>query len=201
MRLSPPALLRALLNVTYTLINRPRFYSLGKRVRLSAFSTFQRPDLMAIGTGSVIREQAWLNAARSLASDTAATTLRIGARVYVGRFIHINAFGSVDIDDDVLISDRVHISDATHNYQDLARPIKDQGDRFVAPVRLCSGCWIGVGAVILPGVTIGRNAVVGANAVVTRSVGDGVIVGGVPARAIGQVPSRPLEPSNEEAGR
>ena len=51
-------------------------------------------------------------------------------------------------------------------------------------VTINDGCWIGIGAVILPGVEIGRNAVVGANAVVTRNVPDFAVVGGVPARRI-----------------
>jgi acetyltransferase-like isoleucine patch superfamily enzyme len=54
-------------------------------------------------------------------------------------------------------------------------------------VILQEGCWIGIGAVILPGVTVGRNSVVAANAVVTKDVPDRVVVGGVPARNIRQL--------------
>ncbi|MBI4196750.1 MAG: sugar O-acetyltransferase, partial [Deltaproteobacteria bacterium] len=50
------------------------------------------------------------------------------------------------------------------------------------PVRLKRGCWIGVGAVIMPGVTIGQNAIVAANAVVTRDLPDNMIARGIPAR-------------------
>ena len=99
-------------------------------------------------------------------------------------FIHINAFQNVYIEKNVLIADRVHISDATHYYDDLDIPIIKQGAGFIAPVKLSEGCWIGVGAVILPGVTIGRNAIIGANAVVTKSIPDFAIAGGVPAKVI-----------------
>lgn len=65
--------------------------------------------------------------------------------------------------------------------------IRLQGDSFIGAVVLQEGCWIGVGAVILPGVTIGRNAVVAANAVVTHNVPDRAVVGGIPARIIKQL--------------
>jgi acetyltransferase-like isoleucine patch superfamily enzyme len=57
---------------------------------------------------------------------------------------------------------------------------------FLGPVRSMDGCWIGVDARILPGVTIGRHAVVGANAVVSHDVPDGAVAGGMPTRLIKQ---------------
>jgi len=60
----------------------------------------------------------------------------------------------------------------------------DQGIEFKGHVHLCTGCWIGIGAVILPGVRVGRNAVVAANAVVTKDVPDYAVVAGIPARVI-----------------
>ncbi len=59
-----------------------------------------------------------------------------------------------------------------------------QGDGTVAPVRLEPGCYLGAGCVILPGVTVGERAVVGAGAVVTRDVPPGKLVVGAPARVI-----------------
>ena len=59
-----------------------------------------------------------------------------------------------------------------------------QGDYFKGAVRLRQGCWLGIGVVILPGVTIGRNSVVVANSVVTRDVPDYAVVAGNPAKII-----------------
>jgi acetyltransferase-like isoleucine patch superfamily enzyme len=60
-----------------------------------------------------------------------------------------------------------------------------QSDLKIAPVRICAGADIGVNSIILPGVTVGREAIVGAGAVLTKDVPDYATVAGVPARVIG----------------
>lgn len=106
------------------------------------------------------------------------TPLSIGDGAYIGRFVQINAWRSVTIGSNVLIADRVFISDADHNFADTSTPIRLQGDSFLGAVTLKDGRWIGIGAVILLGVTIGRNAVVAANAVGTQDVSDCAVAGG-----------------------
>jgi len=150
-----------------------------------AHRTFVQTDVAAsglVGNQVHICEQAWLNAKDTRGDGQ--PTLRIADRTYIGRFVQINAWQSVTIEEDVLISDRVFISDADHNFRRADIPIGMQGDAYIGPVTLCDGCWIGIGAVILPGVRIGRNAVVAANAVVTRDVPDRTVVGGIPAKII-----------------
>lgn len=83
-----------------------------------------------------------------------------------------------------MIADRVYISDADHNFKELDIPIIHQGDYFKGSIRLKEGCWIGIGAVILPGVTIGKNAIVGANSVIRKDVPDYAVVSGNPATII-----------------
>jgi acetyltransferase-like isoleucine patch superfamily enzyme len=66
----------------------------------------------------------------------------------------------------------------------IKAPIINQGDEFKGPVHLSSGCWVGIGSVMLPGVKIGKNAVVGANCVVTKDVPENTVVCCVPAKTI-----------------
>jgi carbonic anhydrase/acetyltransferase-like protein (isoleucine patch superfamily) len=165
---------------TYSLFVSRRFGVCGQGVQVIFPATVKNPGSVEVGDAVVIREHAWLNCeARSR------YTLSIGSGSYIGRFVHINASQSVIIEDEVLIADRVHISDYQHAYLDLSRSIVSQGLTDPEPVRVRSGSWIGIGAVIMPGVTVGVGAIVGANAVVTRDVGDYEIVGGVPAAVIG----------------
>lgn len=169
----------------YTLGMRSSFAAWGPGSRLGRRAKLVGAQLVHVGGGVMLGEQAWLNAKDDRRDGM--PTLRIGDGTYIGRFAQINAWRSVTIGSNVLIADRVFISDADHQYADADTPIRLQGDSFLGAVTLRDGCWIGIGAAILPGVTVGRNAVVAANAVVTQDVPDRAVVGGIPAKIIKQL--------------
>jgi len=162
-----------------------RFAGWGQKSRIEFPSKLMEPYLVIVGEHVRICSHAWFNAKDNRRDGR--PTLRIGDHTYIGRMVHINAWQDVEIGTDVLIGDRVTILDADHHFGDVKVPIRHQGDSFMGPVKLETGCWIGSGAVILPGVTIGRNAVVAANAVVTRDVPECTLVGGVPAKIIRKI--------------
>ncbi len=109
--------------------------------------------------------------------------LLVGSRTYLGRGSIILAHRSVCIGDDCLIAPGCHITDVNHGIA-AGRLIRDQALESEA-VRIGRDVWIGAGCSVLPGVTIGDGAVIGARAVVTRDVPENAIVAGVPARVIG----------------
>jgi acetyltransferase-like isoleucine patch superfamily enzyme len=117
------------------------------------------------------------------------SAISIGRRVVIrpGSQLMAAPNGGITIEDDVLIGAGVHIYVSNHRFDDAEIPIIDQGHYQPAAVLLKRGCWIGANAVILPGVTIGQNAIVGAGSVVTRSVPDKVVAAGCPARIIRQI--------------
>jgi len=92
--------------------------------------------------------------------------------------------GTINLEDDVLIGSAVHIYVNNHAFDSTSIPIIDQGHSAARAVTVERGAWIGACAVILPGVSIGRNAVVGAGAVVTRSVPPCCVAAGNPARVL-----------------
>lgn len=171
----------------YTWLWKSRFASWGKKSRLVPPATLHIPYRVSVGDRVMIREHVWLNVKDQRTDGRAA--LIIGDGTYIGPFVHINAWQDVVLEPNVLIADRVFISDSSHNFEDQNVPIRLQGDSFEGSVLLCSGCWIGIGAVILPGVTVGRNSVVAANAVVTCDVPAHTIAGGIPARVIKEIGS------------
>jgi acetyltransferase-like isoleucine patch superfamily enzyme len=122
-----------------------------------------------------------LNAGRGNGRDP---VLRIGSGCYIGRFVQINATERVVLEDKVLVADKVYISDVDHNFSDPLTPVIDQGVISKGHVILREGCWVGTGAVILSGVTIGKNAVVGANSTVNKDVPDYAVVAGSPAKIV-----------------
>ena len=96
----------------------------------------------------------------------------------------LKEIGFASIGNNVLISDRVFISDHIHGYTDVGLPIINQKLEPRGSVRIKEGAFIGINSVIMPGVSIGKNSVVGASSVVTKDVPDYCVVAGNPARVI-----------------
>jgi len=111
-------------------------------------------------------------------------TLRIEDGAYIGHFSRITAVGEVVIGAEAMLADRVYVSDTGHVYEDVTQPIKRQGLRDGRRVEIGPGAWICIGAAIVGNVRIGRNAVVGANAVVRSDVPDFTVVAGNPAQVV-----------------
>ncbi len=110
----------------------------------------------------------------------------IGDGTSIQLYFHCGAAESVVIGKNVLIAGRVYISDHDHRFDHPELPPMHSG-LITAPVVIKDEVWIGEGAVILKGVTIGERAVIGANAVVTKDVLPYTVVGGVPARIIKEI--------------
>jgi len=109
--------------------------------------------------------------------------IRLGDRSRVGKNCVLNP--GVVIGADTLISPEVMIYTLMHRFESRTVPVRDQGYHELAPVVIGSDVWVGSRSLIMPGVTIGDGAIVGAGSVVTRDVEPWAIVAGNPARHIG----------------
>ena len=109
--------------------------------------------------------------------------ISIGPKTVLGQECTISAYQHVSIGRECVIADRVMLIDFDHGMVEIERPIRLQGI-YKRDVRVGNNVWIGYGACILRGVTVGDNAVIGTSAVVTKDVPDNAVVAGVPARVI-----------------
>jgi maltose O-acetyltransferase len=110
--------------------------------------------------------------------------IELGNRVGFNYGCYVNGYGGLIIGDDSNVGPLSMIHTANHNYDDLSRPILEQG-HTKRPVRIGSGCWIGMGCVILPGVTIADGVIVGGGSVVPNDLTDPYTIAvGNPARVI-----------------
>lgn len=111
-----------------------------------------------------------------------------GVNIHVGKNVFINAGckfqdqGGIYIDDGSFIGHDVILATLNH-----AEKPEDRYDMFPASIHIGKGVWIGSGAKILPGVSIGDNAIVGAGAVVTKDVEANTIVVGMPAKPVREI--------------
>lgn len=108
--------------------------------------------------------------------------ISVGDRSSVG--LDASLHGPVTVGRDVMMGPEVLIYALSHATGRTDIPMIDQGDRPPNPVTIEDDVWIGARAIILPGVTIGRGSVVGAGAVVTKSVPEYSVVAGNPARIV-----------------
>jgi acetyltransferase-like isoleucine patch superfamily enzyme len=107
----------------------------------------------------------------------------IGAKTVMGQECTISAYQRVEIGRECIVADRVMLIDFDHGVVEVERPIRLQGI-YKRDVRVGCNVWIGYGACLLRGVSVGHNSIVGTNAVVTRAVPENAVVGGVPARIL-----------------
>jgi acetyltransferase-like isoleucine patch superfamily enzyme len=165
------------------------FAAKGRKLDLHITSRISRQDAPRISLGNSVslRKDAWLNVAEVNASNELAIIIEDNSAI--GNQTIISARNLIHIERDVLIAQWVLIVDHNHAYEDITVPIINQGITEGGRIRIGQGSWIGRGAVILcprGELTIGRNCVVAANSVVTRSIPDYSLVAGLPARIIRQ---------------
>lgn len=152
-------------------INYPIFTSGGKNIEIG-FNT-------KIGKRSIITTWPSYN------GNIYSPSLVIGDNCHIGEYSHITAINQVVIGNYVRTGRRVFISDHSHgdrndlNILPEKRPLKSKGAVIIE-----DNVWIGNNVVILSGVKIGRNAMIGANSVVTKDISPFSIVAGVPAKCI-----------------
>jgi acetyltransferase-like isoleucine patch superfamily enzyme len=141
-----------------------------------------------LGSSVTIWEDAWLNVT-IIGERTGEPVIVIEDNCVIGARCQLSGKNCIHIERDVILSSSVLVMDHSHAYEDITVPICEQGVTEGGRIRIGQGCWIGFGAAIIcpkGELTLGRNCVVGANSVVTRSFPPYSVIMGNPARVVKQ---------------
>ena len=132
----------------------PRFDEVGEEIVLDADIYINKPHNISIGNGT-----------------------------FIGQGVTLNAIDKISFGEDCGVAAGSYFMTWNHVIDDRTVELRATGKES-APIHVGDGAWVGYNSVVLPGVTIGTGAVVGAGAVVTEDVPDWTVVGGVPASPI-----------------
>jgi acetyltransferase-like isoleucine patch superfamily enzyme len=150
---------------------------------------FVCPDVtFEIGKGATVHLGRWSWIGHGTKIRSHEGEVRIGAKTVLGQECTISSFQHVSIGRECIVADRVMLIDFDHGVVEPDRPIRAQGI-YKRDVNVGHNVWIGYGACILRGVTVGDNAIIGTSSVITKDVPDNAVIGGVPGRILRMRPS------------
>ncbi len=155
----------------------------GRRWRTDGLVFFGRRLEIQIGSEAEVRfgRFVWIGDGSKIRCHEG--EVEIGEKTVIGQECTISAYRRVRIGEQCVIADRAMFIDFDHGVVEVERPIRVQGI-YKRDVIVGSNVWIGYGACILRGVSVGDNSIVGTNSVVTRDVPANAVVAGIPARVI-----------------
>jgi acetyltransferase-like isoleucine patch superfamily enzyme len=167
----------------YTLLLSSQFKEFGEGSRIAPPFRFYGLDHMNLGEKVTVNRDCWLQTIPN-SGDANSPKLVIKSHTSVGMGAHISAARQVLIEEYVLLARNVNISDHAHAFENIDIPILQQGLNRIAPVVIGRETWLGQNVVVLPGVSIGRHCIIGANSVVNRSIPDFSVAVGAPAKVV-----------------
>ncbi len=179
--------IRKYLNKMYSNWLKTSFGKCGENISIQAPAYLKGPEYMSVGEyfGALprLRMECW----DSFQGKKYNPELIIGKNVSLNFNVHIGCIQRITIRDHVLIGSNVFITDHNHGFADgrdagiapACRELSSKG-----PVEIGERVWIGENAVIMPGVSIGADSIVGANAVVTKCFPAKSVIAGIPAKII-----------------
>ena len=156
----------------------------------------RNPQRIQIGKGFSAQAGLRIEAWDAYGSRSYDSRIVIGDGVVMNYDVHIGAISTLRIGNNVLVGSHVLITDHSHGSlvaDETDLPAVSRSLFSKGPVTIEDNVWIGEGVCILPGVSVGRNAIIGANSVVTQDVPSGRVVGGVPAKPLFNLADRQVQ--------
>lgn len=173
------------LNSVHARYVRRQLKAAGKRLGIQKDFKCHNPQYISIGDDFKADERIKIDAWDAYGTQRFRPCIRIGSNVSMNSDCYISAIDRITVGDGVMMGRNVFITDHAHGKTELYDCAPAQRELYSkGEVRIGDHVFIGSNVCILSGVTIGDNCIIGANAVVTNSLPDNVVAGGIPARVI-----------------
>lgn len=182
----------------YTWMLSGEFKSCGSNVRFDFPVRIENPGSITMGSDVILYPRVWLNPVSEWRGIPYNGKIEIHDRVKMGYGVQISSAESIVIEEDVAIGAGVVVVDHIHDHRYPGIPVIDAPLSRPEPVRIGKRSFIGVYALIGPGVQIGEQAVIAANAVILKNVPSYCVAAGNPARIIRYHDPDAIKPSLEE---
>jgi acetyltransferase-like isoleucine patch superfamily enzyme len=177
-------MLKLIKNIIKAILYRPRLGKLGRNSNILLPRDIKNGKLIEVGHNCHIGKSLVMEPIAGYGDQVFKPKIIIGNDVYIGRYCQIFCVDTVKIDDGCVLSEYIYISDSAHGFDPDAGLIMQQELESKGPIYLGRNTFVGYGVSIMPGVSLGRNCVVGINSVVTRSFPDFSMIAGSPAKLI-----------------
>ena len=171
-----------------------KFHHFGQNALISPSCDirFAAAPYIHIGNDVRIGKDVWLNIPYEVSnSSTKEPIIKLRDGVVIGRRCTISGISTIDIGEDCIFAPSVFITDHSHEFRDSGVSIKHQGVTEGCAIVVERGCWFGHNAAVVShrgqDVRIGRNSIIGANALVTKSCPEKSVLIGNPARNVGKI--------------
>ena len=170
--------------INFLRFRRPIGLKMGKGASIRWPYRLMNRSRISLGDRTIIRESARIEAIQNYGGRQYSPSIEIGDGVYIGSEVYIAAVQRLVIESGCVLSDHVYLSDSAHGYDPSKGPLMQQPLESKGPIHIGPDCFLGYRTFVAPGVRLGRNCIVGAHSVVTRSFPDYSTIAGVPARLI-----------------
>ena len=177
----PKRLLKRVWNLMLAIFWKARLGSFGRRSRISVPAWIKGHQSIHVGENVHIWRMSRMTA---ITPHPSRRIITIDDGSIIHPSVHISAVKSVHVAKNVLIAANCYITDHDHMWQDIANPPIRNGHVIARPTRICDEVWLGEKVMVLKGVTIGRNSIIGSGSVVTKDVPPFSMAVGNPARVI-----------------
>lgn len=199
-----------LLATLLVLLFPSRFYNLFAKFKIEVYSKYIKTKIRESGVNFLVMAPMMLRGGNNVTigdnfycywgvrieTYTEHNGIKFNPKIIIGNNVsfnphcHIAAINRIEIHDGVMLASRVFITDHFHgdtSFNSLQISPRDRILSTKGAVIIKENVWIGEGVSVMPGVTIGKNVIVGAGSVVTKDIPDNSVVGGVPAKILKQL--------------